>query len=171
MPAFSRKSRYRRKDDAPRIEPSLWVRVMARRVEGQLHRDGLFGFVSWNYLFRSAVNLSRTLYSYESPENGTCKGFTAKDLQEGAISICRALYGKYTDVNGKLMDVRGDMTKVRFVPGLGASAKRLLQKLRCFPSSLVPKFSSSYLAVYTYFASREFLSQKFHQRCSVLRGV
>ena len=67
MPAFSRKGRYRRKDDAPRIEASLWVRVMARRVEGQLHRDGLFGSVSWNYLFRSAVNLSRTLYSYESP--------------------------------------------------------------------------------------------------------
>ena len=50
MPAFLRKTRYRRKGDAPRIEASLWTRVMARRVEGQLHRDGLFGFVSWNYI-------------------------------------------------------------------------------------------------------------------------
>ena len=109
---------------------------MARRVEGQLHRDGLFGVVSWNYLFRSAVNLSRTLYSYESPENGTCKGFSAKELQEGAISICRALYGKYTDVNGKVMDARGDMTKVCFVPGLGAAAKRLLQHIEHTPRGL-----------------------------------
>ena len=129
MPAFATKLRYRRQDSAPRIEAGLWVRVMARRVEGQLGRDGLFGFVSWNYLFRSAVNLRRTLYSYETPEHGSCKGFSATELEEGAISICRALYGKYQDVNGKTLEVRGDMTKIRFVPGLSAAAKRLLQNL------------------------------------------
>ena len=61
MPAFSRKIPYRRKGGDPRVEASLWIRVMARRVEGHLHRDGRFGFVSWNYLFRTAANLSRTL--------------------------------------------------------------------------------------------------------------
>ena len=85
--------------------------------------------MSWNYLFRSAVNLSRTLYSYETPEHGSCKGFSAQELEEGAISICKALYGKYQDLNGKTLEVRGDMTKVRFVPGLSAAAKRLLQNI------------------------------------------
>ena len=58
--------------DAPRIEPPMWVQVMARRVEAQIQRDWHFGFVSWNYLFKSAINLSRTLYSYEhvSTEDG-----------------------------------------------------------------------------------------------------
>ena len=35
----------------------------------------------------------------------------------------------YTDVNGKLQEVRGDMTKIRFVPGLSSAAKRLLQNI------------------------------------------
>ena len=45
------------------------------------------------------------------------------------MRICKALYGKYTAANGKLMEVRGDMTKLRFVPGLSAAAKRLLQNI------------------------------------------
>ena len=39
MPAFVQKPRYRRFDDAPRIETNLWVRVMARRIEAQINRD------------------------------------------------------------------------------------------------------------------------------------
>ena len=34
-------------------------------------------------------HLSRTLCAYASPENGTCKGFSAKELEEGATSIYR----------------------------------------------------------------------------------
>ena len=49
MPAFMKKPRYRRFEDAPRIETNLWVKVMARRVEAQINRDWHFGFVveSW----------------------------------------------------------------------------------------------------------------------------
>ena len=36
MPALAEKTRYRREAGAPRMEPGLWVRVMARRVEGQV---------------------------------------------------------------------------------------------------------------------------------------
>ena len=59
MPQWSERPRYRRAPDAPRIEVPLWVRVLARRVEGQLGRDWTFGYASWNYLFRMSVNLSR----------------------------------------------------------------------------------------------------------------
>ena len=129
LPQFAEKERFRRAGDAPRIEAPLWVRAMARRVEAQVSRDWHFGFVTWNYLFRSAVNLSRNLYSYESAANGACKGFTADELQEGAIAICKATFGKYQDLDGRTEDVRGDMTKVRYVPGLSPAAKRLLQNL------------------------------------------
>ena len=51
MPSFCRKPRYRRTDDAPRLETADWVRVMSRRVEASVSRDWTFGFVTWNYLF------------------------------------------------------------------------------------------------------------------------
>ena len=130
MPAFAEKHRYRRRADAPRIEPSRWVAVMARRIEAQLQRDWNFGFVSWNYVFRSAVNLSRTLYSYENastPEGR--RAFTSEELEDGAISICKALRGQYRDTSGVMRAVSGDMTKIRFVPGLSEAAKRLLQNI------------------------------------------
>eukprot|EP00959_Pyramimonas_sp_CCMP1952_P223071 4663617-Pyramimonas_sp.AAC.2 len=66
MPEFMRRPRYRRDREAPRVELPLWVRVMSRRVESQLSRDWHFGFVSWNLVFRSAVNLSKTWFTYVS---------------------------------------------------------------------------------------------------------
>ena len=62
-PAFMRRPRHRRSDDAPRVEISDWVRIMARRCEASLQTYCSFGFVSWNYVFRSAVNLSQTTYA------------------------------------------------------------------------------------------------------------
>ena len=66
---FAERVRYRRTPDAPRVEPPLWVRIMSRRVESQIQRDWHFGFVSWNYLFRSTLNLTRTIFSYEREYN------------------------------------------------------------------------------------------------------
>ena len=130
MPAFAKAPRYRRPPDAPRIEPSLWVRVMARRVEAQFSRDWSFGFVTWNYLFRSAVNLSRTIYAYDRVAGNEAEpnGLTPALLEKGAIEIMKALHGKYRDVNGREQKVNGDMTKVRWVP-LSRAAQRLLQNI------------------------------------------
>ena len=65
MPACTHKPRHRRRADAPRIETGDWVRTMSRRIEASLSQDYSFGFVSWNYHFRSELNLSRSLYAYE----------------------------------------------------------------------------------------------------------
>ena len=65
MPAFAKHPQHRRDDSAPRIEIEDWVRVMSRRIEASVSRDWTFGFVTWNYLFRSALNLTRSLYAYE----------------------------------------------------------------------------------------------------------
>ena len=59
MPAFAKHARHRRKDDAPRIETGPWVQTMSRRIEASLC-DWSFGFVTWNYLFRSSLNLSQS---------------------------------------------------------------------------------------------------------------
>ena len=67
-PAWNAKPRYRRAANAPRVELESWVRCMARRCEAQINRDWVFGFVSWNLLFRSAVNLSRTVHTYSTPD-------------------------------------------------------------------------------------------------------
>ena len=55
-PEFVQKPRYRRDASAPHVSLNRWVTTMARRVESSISRDWLFGFVSWNLMFRSAVN-------------------------------------------------------------------------------------------------------------------
>ena len=81
MPAFAEKTRYRRSNDAPRIEIAHWVRVMARRIESQLSRDWHFGFATWNYMFRTSINLSRTIYSEHTASTSSSGELTAKDYE------------------------------------------------------------------------------------------
>ena len=100
-PAFMRRPRHRRTDDAPRVEISDWVRNMARRFGASLQKDCSFDFVSWNYLFRSAVNLSRTTYAYERTNGqNTVAVVTAATLEEGALQIVNALWGSYKTPSG-----------------------------------------------------------------------
>ena len=44
VPAFTKKGRHRRSDDAPRIETWEWVRAMSRRVEASVSGDYSVGF-------------------------------------------------------------------------------------------------------------------------------
>ena len=130
MPEWSKHPRHRRTGDAPRVDLQLWVKLMTRRVEQQLKRDWLFGFTMFSVLFRSQLNQCKTVYSYEKVrrEDGS-KGFSAAELEAGAISICQALDGKYKDLNGKMKKVQGDFTKVRYAIKLNEAGKRLLQNL------------------------------------------
>ena len=67
---------------------------MARRVEAQIARDWSVGFVTWNCLFRSAVNLSRTFFAYDKvkPDDENHSALTPDDLTKGAIQTMQALY-------------------------------------------------------------------------------
>ena len=69
MPKFARHPRHRRTDDAPRIETGAWVKAMSRRIEASVSRDRLFGFVTWNSVFRSSLNLSHSLFAYERKDS------------------------------------------------------------------------------------------------------
>ena len=115
MPEYTKAPRYRRDEEAPRVDAEAWVRLMCRRVEAQLSRDWNFGFVSWSYKFHSSINLSRTFFVYghksqseessaftrkiddnestsvADPDNAQTNriGFVPEDFQEGAKSLCR----------------------------------------------------------------------------------
>ena len=103
---------------------------MSRRVEQQLKHDWLLGFSMGSFLFMFTLNACRTVYSFEriQREDGA-RGFNARELEEGAISIVDALAGKYRDANGKLKPVSGDFTKVRFATNLTPAGRRILQNL------------------------------------------
>ena len=91
-------------------------------------RDWQMGFVSWNCHFKTAVNLSRTLWSYDTvKQDGQDVKVTAHDLEAAAIWIVKALRGTYRNPsNGNQMPVNGDLTKLKFVPGMSPAAKRIL---------------------------------------------
>ena len=67
---------------------------MARRCEAQIGRDWTFGFTSWNLLFRSALNLSRTPVKYTEPvfdeTSKAWRNLTAKDIEAGAMQLLAA---------------------------------------------------------------------------------
>ena len=91
-------------------------------------RDWQMGFVSWNCRFKTAVNLSRTMWSYETvKQDGKDVKVTAQDLEAASIAIVKALRGTYTSPSdGKKMPVNGDLTKLKYVPSLPPVARRIL---------------------------------------------
>ena len=130
MPVFLHKPRFRRSADAPHIETKEWVRAMSRRCEASVSQDYSFGFVSWNYQFRSELNLSRSLCAYER-KNGVATGaqFTPESLEAGAIEITEKLWGWYKDGNENWQKVNGDIAKVGYVPDLSEEARVLLKNI------------------------------------------
>ena len=130
---FTGKPRWRRLDDEPRVELGEWVRIMARRVESQLGRDWVFGFTTWNVLFKSAVNLSRTVYVMGGPVyDDVRKGhrpLSASDMEKAAMDLLAALSGQYVDAGGRVQKVNGDLTKVGRVAGLSSTAQKMLRSI------------------------------------------
>ena len=63
------------------------------------------------------------------PGQTSGENITVASLQDGAVEICKAMCGKYRDMNGQMEEVGGDMTKIRYVPGLSFAARRLLKNL------------------------------------------
>ena len=133
-PAWSKKPRYRRAEDAPRVDLEAWMRCMARRCEAQVNRDWVFGFASWNIFFRSSVNLSPTVHAYTDPVYDEAKQkirtLTAEDIEEGAVQLVRALSGQYIDTKGKPRPVNGDVSKLQYVRNLKPAARKLLRNMR-----------------------------------------
>ena len=133
-PTWSAKARHRRPEDAPRIELSAWMRCMARRCEAQINRDWTFGFAVWNLFFRSNINLSRHLSSYDAPifdeKEQKFRRLLGSDLETGALQLVKALEGTYSDTHGRVRPVNGDVSKLSYVKNLGPAARKLLKNMR-----------------------------------------
>ena len=130
---FTGKPRWRRFEDEPRVTLADWVRIMARRVESQLGRDWVFGFTTWNLLFKSAVNLSRTVYVMDGPVYDDVRNdyrrLSASDMEKAAMELLAALSGQYVDASGRVQKVNGDLTKVGRVAGLSSTAQKMLRSI------------------------------------------
>ena len=48
---------------------------------------------------------------------------------EGSKQLCKALKGKYRNLDGKMQGVNGDMTKLRYVATLSGAARKLLANI------------------------------------------
>ena len=134
VPKWSQRQRARRHAADPYVELNTWVRAMARRIEAQVSRDWVFGFTSWNLLFRSALNLSRTTDAYSRTffDEDTQEWVqpTGRHVEAAAQQLLLALKGSYIDVNGQPRPVKGDVAKLRYVQGLKPMARKLLNNMR-----------------------------------------
>ena len=77
-----RKSRRQIRDpQSPMVDIHAWAASMGRRVEAQFRRDWNFGFVLWNYLFRTMVNMQGSTFPYSAGG----KKMTAGEIAQGDV--------------------------------------------------------------------------------------
>ena len=119
--------------NAPKVGAEDWALTMARRCETQFQRDWVFLFTLWNYIFRTKVNLQQNAYVYAVPDNnnpGRTRMLSSEEISEGAEELLKTLAtGKYLDITGEFKAVKGDMTKLRHVPGMGEAARKVLSNV------------------------------------------
>ena len=60
--------------------------------------------------------------------DGAKQALTARNLEQGVYSICKAVGGKYTDFDGETKRVNGDFTKVRYVTALSQAGREGCQQ-------------------------------------------
>ena len=121
------KNRRARNPKAPAVEVHAWASAMQRRAETQFRRDWTFGFTPWNYLFRTMVNLQQNSFMYTVPNEDSSghRSLSNLEIMKGLQEIQKALHnGKYLDVNNQHKAVKGDLSKVRYVPRLSAAARK-----------------------------------------------
>ena len=112
MQTFEKVKRHRRHENAPLVDLQLWTRIISRRCEKALSNSWDLGFCMSSLLFRSTLNLSRSVFTFENDkrEDGEY-GFEAKELETASVDICSALCGTYRDDKGRRQQVKGDMSK------------------------------------------------------------
>ena len=127
---FDQVKRHRRPADAPLVDLQLWSKIITRRCEKALSNSWDLGFCISNLLFRTKMNMSRSLFAFEAEARaeGGC-GFTPKELENAACEICNAMFGEYRDETGRRQKVQGDLAKVRKVRNLSEPARRILNRV------------------------------------------
>jgi hypothetical protein len=127
---FGKVRRHRRKEAAPQVDLQLWSKIITRRCEKALSNSWDLGFCLSSLLFRSKLNMSRSLYAFENEKRaGGGFGFTPQELEGASIDICNALSGTYKDARGRTLQVKGDLSKVHLVKKLSEPSKIILGRV------------------------------------------
>ncbi|CAE7251314.1 pfh1 [Symbiodinium natans] len=121
-------NRRSRDPNAPPVHIHAWAAAMLRRAETQFRRDWTFGFTTWNFLFRTMVNLQQNTFMYATiDEQGDHRKFSNLEILHGLNEIQNALHhGKYMDISNQIKPVKGDLSKVKYSIGLSEAAKKVL---------------------------------------------
>ena len=116
---------------APEVPIHAWVAAMQQQAASQFRRDWNFSPALQNYLFRSCINLEPNAYMCRTQgADGTVRHMTTKEIEEGIQEIYRKMHhGIYIDSNNEQKAVNGDLTKLRYVPGLSEAALKALSNL------------------------------------------
>ena len=81
-------------------------------------------FVSFEF------NLSSTVSAYEcESQSYSANKITVAALKAGSVTTAKHVWGKSQEVSGTWHRVDGDITKIRWVPGLSSAAYRLLHNV------------------------------------------
>ena len=127
---FGKTRRGRRKDGKPQVDLQLWSKIITRRCEKALSNSWDLGFCISSVLFRSKLNMSRSLYAFENERRaGGGFGFTPQELEGASVEICNALSSTYKDARGRTLEVKGDLSKVHLVKNLSEPARRILGRV------------------------------------------
>ena len=112
---------------APHVNIHEWAAAMMRRAETQFRREWTFGFVAWNYIFRTMVNLQKNTYVYTTyNEDGSKRPMENHEIHSAADELYRGLIATYIDIAGQRKAVNGELSKLKHVPTLSAAARTIL---------------------------------------------
>ena len=112
---------------APHVNIHEWAAAMMRRAETQFRREWTLGFVAWNYIFRTMVNLQKNTYVYTTyDEDGSKRPMENHEIVCAADELYRGLIATYIDIAGQRKAVNGELSKLKHVPTLSAAARTIL---------------------------------------------
>lgn len=129
-PDFKGVSRPRRfYGDAPMLSLNDFTSVMAQRIESQIRWDWDFNPGLWSLAFASKVNLSMSLSFRRSlRKSDTQEVVTDHDIGKASLKLLQLLeHGEYMDKAGRRIPVKGDISKLQYVEGLGPTEALILR--------------------------------------------
>lgn len=117
---------------APEVGIQAWAAAMQRQAASQFRRDWNFSPALQNYLFRTNINQEPNAYMFTTcdAEGRNRRAMTNKEIEAGVQEVYRKVRdGVYLDTNNEQKAVNGDLTKLRYVPGLSEAAHKVLNNL------------------------------------------
>ena len=137
-PDFPGQPRTRRKfDDAPTLSLDAFTSMMAARVEAQIRWDWDLNPGLWSLSFASKVNLGVSMSLQRSMRRAEeAPGHTDAAIGKAAARIYELLWEGEYEEGGRRRAIRGDVSKISLIRGLGPTEQMLLRNYHFMSSRL-----------------------------------